>query len=244
MKHRVPVGLGDLFASDLDELGLTVDATQQEWMLQYLFAVLDANTRINLTRITDPESAIRLHLVDSLVALPELSTAPLGRVLDIGSGGGFPGVPLAVASGREFVLLDSVAKKIAAVVSVLDALPSPGATIAVSAERAEDVASSDPRGFAAVVARAVAPLPSLVELAAPVLIEGGVLIALKGRPGPEEYASGRAAAKLVGMTELKRRELTLPSGGEMRTIVVYRKTGRSSVALPRRTGLAQNSPLA
>jgi len=244
VKHRVPAGLGDIFASELDELGIGVTAMQQEWMLQYLMALLDMNTRINLTRITDPESAVRLHLVDSLAALPELSTAPAGDVLDIGSGGGFPGVPLAAVSGREFVLLDSVAKKVTAVASVLDALPSPGSAIAVSPERAEDVARSDPRRFAAVVARAVAPLPSLVELAAPVLMDGGVLIALKGSPEPEEYASGLAAAKLVGMTEQTRRELTLPRGGEVRTIVMYSRTGPSSVTLPRRTGLAQNSPLA
>ena len=244
MKHCVPAGLGDAFASELGTLGIVTTPRQQEWMLQYLLALLDENTRINLTRITDPENAVRLHLVDSLAALPELSTAPAGRVLDIGSGGGFPGVPLAAVSSREFVLLDSVAKKVNAVASVLDSLPPSEATITVSPERAEQIAGSDTMRFAAVVARAVAPLPSLVELASPVLMDGGLLIALKGSPQEAEYVSGRTAAQLVGMQESTRRELMLPGGGEARTIVVYRKTGRPRVALPRRTGLAQNSPLA
>jgi 16S rRNA (guanine527-N7)-methyltransferase len=244
VKHRVPVGVGNIFASELDELGIVATQAQQEWMLQYLFGLLDANTRVNLTSITDPEDAIRLHLADSLAALPELLTAPAGRVLDMGSGGGFPGVPLAAVSGREFVLLDSVAKKVTAVASVLGALPTPGATIVVSPERAEEIAGTQGAGFAAVVARALAPLPSLVELAAPLLIDGGLLIALKGSPEPAEYLSGLAAGELAGMAELTRRELTLPHGGEARTIVVYRKTGRPQLTLPRRTGLAQNSPLA
>jgi 16S rRNA (guanine527-N7)-methyltransferase len=110
--------------------------------------------------------------------------------------------------------------------------------------RAEDLARGAGETFAAVVARAVAPLPSLVELASPLLIDDGLLIALKGRPETVEIASGVDAARTVGMKEVSRRTLTLPDGGEARTIFVYRKIERSRLNLPRRTGLAQNSPLA
>lgn len=248
MKHPVPVpvpvGLDRTFAHELIELGLRVGAEHQDWLLQYLLLLLEANKRINLTSITDPEVAVRLHLVDSLASLPELADAPIGSLLDIGSGGGLPGIPLATVSGRSGVLLDSVAKKVAAVASVLQSLPSPGTTIEVRAERAEGIGASGKARFAAVVARAVAPLPSLVELAAPLLLDGGTLIALKGTPAESEFRSGSKAAKLVGLEESARRQLRLPGGGEARTIVVYRKTHSSSIDLPRRTGLAQNSPLA
>jgi len=244
VKHLVPVGLTESLQSELADLGLQVSPAQQEWMLEYLLSLLEANSRINLTRITDPEDAIRLHLVDSLTVLPELHDAPPGAVLDIGSGGGFPGVPLAAATGRDVVLLDSVAKKMTAVASVLDLMPALCARITLSSRRAEQLSVAPGEGFAVVVARAVAPLPSLVELAAPLLLKGGLLVALKGSPEEAEFTSGSAVAVMVGLRETGRRKLALPNSGELRTIVVYEKIGRASVNLPRRTGLAQNSPLA
>ena len=227
----------------LGELGVSLSHDDCCAVLDYLEAVLRANERLNLTRITAVDAAVRLHLLDSLSAMPELEAAPAGNVLDIGSGGGFPGVPLAIASRRRFVLLDSVAKKTVAVQSILDALDR---DISASAlwGRAEDVARESPGRFAAVVARAVTALPSLVELASPLLASGGRLIALKGRPSDAEVLSGVRVAGIVGMRSVGSRQLVLPGSDELRSIVVYEKVGQGRVALPRRSGLAQHQPLA
>lgn len=228
----------------LRDLGLDVPPLPARVnMIDYLLEILAVNERINLTNITEPEAALRLHIVDSLTALPELAGSPVGPALDIGSGGGFPGVPLAIASGRPFTLLDSVAKKGCAVRDVLENLSPYALDIEVLSARAEQQAIPDRGQFSAVVARAVAPLPSLVELASPFLQPGGLLIALKGRPDSSERGSGAAVARMVGMAEQSWRELSLPRGGERRTVVAYIKERRSTVDLPRRAGLAQHSPL-
>jgi 16S rRNA (guanine527-N7)-methyltransferase len=232
-----------LLAAGLADLGVELSRAGRETALRYLVDVLEANRRLNLTRIVDPQSAVRLHLLDSLSASPELRSAPSGDVVDIGSGAGFPGVPLAIESRRDFTLLDSVGKKAAAVEEILRRPGRPIPARAV-AGRAEDLARTATAGFAAVVARAVAPLPSLVELASPLLMAGGLLVALKGQPSDEEVLSGIRVAGIVGMEMRSSRQLTLPGSGERRTIVVFEKTGPPRINLPRRTGLAQHQPLA
>lgn len=234
------------FESELNEglnslgLGLPEGAVLQ--CIDFLARVLCANESMNLTGISDPRTAVRLHLLDSLAALPEVEACPPGRMLDLGTGGGFPGVPLAVASGRSTVLMDSVAKKTAAVADILE--ESRVQDVSVLWGRAEDVAREHKEKFAVVVVRAVAPLSVVVELAAPLLEQGGRLVALKGRISPEEVTSGDRAAEIVGLKRAGRRTIELPGGGEQRVILAYERVKRSSVTLPRRTGLARRKPLA
>lgn len=222
--------------------GIDLEAAQAETCIAYLLELLAENQRVNLTRIVDPDVAVSLHVLDSLLALPELQSAPPGEFLDLGSGGGFPGVPLSIASSRGATLLDSVGKKAAAVAGVLERTGLASQVSAIAA-RAEDHAKESRGHYAAVVARAVARLPSLVELAAPLLMEGGVLISLKGRPESTERESGAVVAAKVGMMEQSWRAATLPPGDEIRTIVVYRRCGDSTIPLPRRSGMAQKRPL-
>lgn len=92
-------------------------------------------------------------------------------------------------------------------------------------------------------ARAVAPLASLVELAAPLLCAGGTLVALKGSPTATEIESGLRAAAVVGLAFKSRRDFLLPGGDEQRCVIVYESVRKSSVLLPRREGLAQHAPL-
>lgn len=225
------------------DAGVVVSLSCAAASLSYLEAIQAANESVNLTRISDFEQGIRLHVVDSLVALPEVVAAPDGPMLDLGSGGGFPGVPLALASSRPTTLLDSTAKKMRAVEEVLVA-EGLATVIATAAARAEEYATQQPNHFAVVVARAVAPLPSLVELAAPFLSTDGVFVALKGSPEGTERTNARRVAALVGLRESSWRELLLPGGSETRTLVTYRRVAEPQVRIPRRTGLAQHSPLA
>jgi 16S rRNA (guanine527-N7)-methyltransferase len=230
-----------LLTSLLADIGVPLSAPKAERAIAFLLEVLAANESVNLTRICDPAIAVRLHVLDSLTVTPELNAAPPGRLLDLGTGGGFPGVPLGIASGRDTLLADSVQKKAEA--AGRSALAVGVENVSWVASRAEDLAREVPGQFAAVVARAVAPLPALVELAAPLLIDGGLLIALKGAPESDEIEAGDRVSRIVGLRRTGTREFTLPVGGERRVVLVYERSGDSGVPLPRRTGLAQRRPL-
>jgi 16S rRNA (guanine527-N7)-methyltransferase len=125
---------------------------------------------------------------------------------------------------------------------VLRAVGLPG--IETVSQRAEVYACEAAGGFAVVLARAVAPLPSLLELGVPFLCESGRLVLLKGRPTDEEIEAGDCVARIVGVRRSGARAFSIPDSGEQRTVLTYERIGRSSVALPRRDGLAQRRPLA
>jgi len=226
----------------LEEACLDIDLPARRLLTRYLDGIIEKNRSLNLTRIADPVAGVRLHLVDSLLALPEVLAAPAGPLLDIGTGGGFPGVPLCIASARAGVLLDSVGKKAGAVNEVLRELELDRGISAVH-ERAEDHARHARGEYAVVTARAVSELPVLVELAAPLLVTGGRMIALKGSPSDDELERGRLVGALVGMKELTTRSVVLPGGDERRCLVVYERRASARVRTPRKPGEAQRAPL-
>lgn len=211
-------------------------------MQRYLDSILEANKVTNLTRITDGEQARLLHIEDSLVGLPEVNEAPTGLYGDLGSGGGFPGVPLALATGRKTLLVDSVKKKMAIVQSALDDL-SLSEQISTSSERIEDLPLEYKEKFAVLTARALSKLVSLIELASPLLKKGGRLVCYKAQLSSEELEEALAVQDLVGMKMISQREICLSDGETTRTIVVFDKIGKSRIKLPRRIGLAQKQPL-
>lgn len=211
-------------------------------MQRYLDSILEANKVTNLTRITDGEQARLLHIEDSLVGLPEVNEAPTGLYGDLGSGGGFPGVPLALATGRKTLLVDSVKKKMAIVQSALDDL-SLSEQISTSSERIEDLPLEYKEKFAVLTARALSKLVSLIELASPLLKNGGRLVCYKAQLSSEELEEALAVQDLVGMKMISQREICLSDGETTRTIVVFEKIGKSRIRLPRRIGLAQKQPL-
>lgn len=240
MKHALLV---DELSAYLSLAGIALQPLQAELLARHIELVLEANQRVNLTRVTDPRDAIRLHTADSLTVLPDVRSAPEGPLLDLGSGAGFPGIPLAVCTNRQVTLLDSVGKK----VRELDLIVSKLALtdqVAVVADRAEALASTHAESFSVVTVRAVSELPALVELAAPLLAEGGTLVCLKGSPHPDEIDRADSVAELVGMRRSMLRSFDLPEDAGHRTIVCYERLAGSRVKLPRRVGLAQHSPLA
>lgn len=209
---------------------------------RYLTSILEANKLVNLTRITDPQEAERLHIEDSLVGLPEMEEAPDGVYGDLGSGGGFPGVPLALATGRETVLVDSVKKKMAVVEGVLEDLQL-NDRITTYKGRIEELAVDRPGSFAVLTARALSRLVSLLELSSPLLSRGGRLICYKAQLTDEELEEARAVESLLGMKLVSLRETVLSDGETRRVIVVFEKVGKARLKLPRRIGMAQKNPL-
>ena len=209
----------------------------------YLEAFLEANKSINLTSIDDREQASLLHVEDSLAGLEEVLAAPEGRYGDLGSGGGFPGVPIALSSGRQTVLVDSVKKKMRVVQGIIEQLGLQG-QIRTYPGRIEELAQQEPASFAVLTARALSSLPSLVELASPLLIKGGLLVCYKAHISEDELAAACKVAPQVGMSQPRSRSLLLSDGETARTIVTFAKEGEPRLQLPRRIGMAQKSPLA
>lgn len=216
------------------DLGLSLDPTVVEAIAGHVRLLLAWTASINLTAVRDPAEAARLHVVDSLAAVPLLRAAGIDRFVDLGSGGGFPGIPLAIAlPARHALLVDSVAKK-ARFLGITAAALGVDDRVHVAAARAEALAG-DPgqrERWPAVTARAVAPLAELVELAFPLLQTGGLLVAWKrGDIDPELAAAERAAAAAGGATfqVVDPRVTSLPR----HVLVVVTKRGRTDARFPR-----------
>ncbi len=208
----------------------------REALLGHLRLLLAWTTAINLTSIRDPEVAATAHVLDSLAALPLLRAARVRRFVDLGSGGGYPGLPLALALPAERALLvDSIAKK-AAFLDVAVRAAGVADRVAVAADRAESLAA-DPRHrerWAAVTVRAVAGLPDLVELAFPLLAPGGLLVAWKRGDLDAERAAASAAIAALGGGRLGVEPLAgAVDGLEGHVLVTVTKAGRTGAEWPR-----------
>ncbi|MDO8963554.1 MAG: 16S rRNA (guanine(527)-N(7))-methyltransferase RsmG [Coriobacteriia bacterium] len=227
-------------AAGLAITGVPYTTGQVELLARHLEAVEEANQHFNLTTIK-PDQGVELHVLDSAAACAVLQSAPGGRFADIGSGAGFPGIPLSVLSERDVVLVESVRKKGAFLQRVTEELRLQATVHQV---RAEELAKAPGMSFAAVTARALSSLPALVELSAPLLQDGGLLICLKGEPTTDELERGSLAAVRCGLQRVSYERVQVPFLDAARTLVVYRKVGRPRIALPRRPGMAQRQPLA
>jgi 16S rRNA (guanine527-N7)-methyltransferase len=226
------------------ESSIDLPPASVEMLHAHLDYVLDTNKSIRLTAIHDKEDGIRLHILDSLLALTEFQDAPSGPALDIGTGGGYPGLPLAVATGRPVDLLDSVQKKARAIDDFLELKKFDLPKMSTIGLRAEELALTHAGYYSVILARAVSALPSLVELASPLLMQGGVLIAHKGPLDADELDRAVKVAHITGMKFVSDREYALPLGNEQRSVIVFEKIGKPEIDLPRRPGRAQRKPLA
>jgi 16S rRNA (guanine527-N7)-methyltransferase len=208
-----------------------------------LQAVLDllARERASVSSIVD-ERAWRVHVEDSLTGLevPELREA--ARIVDIGSGAGFPGLVLAVALPRAQVdLVESIGRKCDFMRRAVEAAGI--SNVRVVNARSEELAAGEGRdAYDVVTVRAVGRLSTLAELASPLLKDGGVLVAWKGkRDADEEQQLGRAAEKLA-MNPERILHVGPRAGSEHRHLHVMRKLGVTPADLPRRPGMAKKRP--
>lgn len=206
---------------------------------RHLELVIEANKTTNITRISTWEEGMLLHVEDSLVGLPEVMDAPAGRMADIGSGAGYPGIPLAIESGRQTLLADSVGKKTAILSSMVETLGLEN--VEVYTGRIEDLAREKPAAFTVVTARALAQLSILMELASPMLQQGGRLVCYKANVSEEELQHALSLQEQLGMKHVSDRTVTL--GDNCRRIICFEKTGRPKIKLPRKVGMAQKRPL-
>jgi 16S rRNA (guanine527-N7)-methyltransferase len=193
------------------------------------------------TTVVEPERAVDVHLADSLVAL-DLAPVRQARVIaDLGAGAGLPGLPLAVAlPGAHVTLVESVGRKGAFMQRCIDAMGLANAEVVIARaeEWREGIGTCD-----VVTARALAPLNALLEYAAPLLRDGGLLVAWKGHRDPDEERAGRAAAARLGMEVEEVREVAPFPEAHARHLVVARKIAPTPAGFPRRPGMARKRPL-
>lgn len=223
-----------LFRQNID-----VDESIKENLLKHLHLVIEYNKILNLTRITNIEDAIVLHLEDSLSAYEEFTSHP-GKFIDIGTGGGFPGIPLALVSQKEGTLLDSIKKKADAVSKIVQQLKLKN--ISVLGERSEEHAIQHREEYDVVIARAVSSLPVVEEYATPLLKTNGILVSLRSNEEDESIEQALRAAEILGLELVSERKFLLDNRFN-RSIYVFEKTSESSVNLPRRNGMATKRPL-
>ena len=226
-------------AKEAPELSAYLDRFTAEDTVDKLWKIsdrlIDNARRFNLTSILEPSEIVRKHILDSLIPLAILQSEGVEprHILDVGTGAGFPLLPWACVLPDSVKLtgLDATAKKI----SHIRECAEYAGLVSVSATqgRAEEVAKSRQReSYDLVTARAVASLPVLVELCAPLVSEGGIFAAFKSH-AEEEIEASRAAVKELGLTESRVVRYTIP-GGDTRTLLIYRKSGRTPGKYPRR----------
>lgn len=211
---------------------------------QYLKLVIEKNKMLNLTRISSWEEGMLLHVQDSLLGLSAISNAPEGKYIDMGTGGGYPGVPIAIETGREALLVDSVGKKVKAVQEMADSL---GLTnVSTWSGRLEDLGKQQPGKFAVASARALSRLSVLMELATPLLMNKGRLVCYKALLDEEEINHALSLQKKLNMWLVDNQEYVLEGADGQtytRRIVVFEKRGKAEIKLPRKVGDAQKKPL-
>lgn len=234
--------MNDLWNQLAARANVTLSDAQHAQLHRYLDLLLDANTRMNLTRITDRAAAEVQHVGDALTLMPHLPPGEF-RLADVGSGGGVPGVPLAIVRPDARVMLVESKKKKAAFLKA--AVAELGlANVSVSEWRAEEVGRSNSREtFDVAVARAVATLDWLAEWCLPLVKRGGKLLAMKGTRAAEEAPAAARAIKLLNGGDAVVHPVNLP-GSDHRVIVEVPKLGRTSDKFPRPATQAKGKPLA
>ncbi len=225
-------------------LGLHLSKRQVSDLKRYEEELLSWNTRFNLTAIRDAEGIRTRHFLDSLSCLLAFRDSQPGRLIDIGTGAGFPGLPIKIVLPHiRLVLVDSVGKKADFCRHIVQELALEQVDVIQS--RAEDVgqSSSHREQYDCALARAVANLPVLVEYLLPLVRVGGMAIAQKGTSGPAETQQAETGIRMLGGQIRSIKEVCLPGIAEERYLVVLDKVAATPPRYPRRAGIPAKTPL-
>ena len=225
-------------------LGIVLTSRQIAALERYQEELTDWNDRYNLTAIHDPEKVSIKHFLDSMTCSLVMRGSRMERVIDIGTGAGFPGLPLKILYPNiQLTLVDSVGKKAAFCEHISRTLNLDGVTVLNA--RAEDLGHlpEHREQYDWAVGRAVAVLPVLAEYLLPLVSVGGRMLALKGETGPAEAHTTEHAARLLGGRLRQLLPVTLPGVAEQRYLVVVDKIAATLPPYPRRAGIPSKKPL-
>ena len=225
-------------------LGIHLSPAQLSTLEKYEQELLTWNDRINLTAIRDPEQIRVKHFLDSLSCLSVMGEAPMDRVIDVGTGAGFPGLPIKIVHPSiELTLVESVGKKADFCRHVVKTLGLD--KVQVIQERVEAVGQmpSHRQKYDWAMARAVAAMPTLVEFLLPLVRVGGAVLAMKGESAPVETQEAEHATHLLGGRLRKLIPIALPGVAEEHYLVVVDKVAATPEKYPRRVGVPVKHPL-
>ena len=223
--------------SGLPLLDLELNDEVSDKLCAFGAAMVKQNEVMNLTGITDDRGVANLHLLDSLTVMASADLA--GKtIIDVGCGAGFPGVPLAIASGAKVTLLDSLGKRMKWLESCL---PGLGIEAECVTARAEEAVATRRESYDFATSRAVARLNILLELTAPYVRVGGKVLAMKGTAAKEELAECGNAMKKLGLKLEEVREF--PIDGTNHAVIILKKVAPTPKQYPRRFAKIKQSPL-
>ena len=224
--------------SGLTPLGLSLSEETADTLCAFGEAVVEQNKVMNLTAITEPEQVAKLHLLDSLTLLTITDLAGK-RMIDVGCGAGFPGVPVKIACPQvELTLLDSLGKRMQWLETIL---PTLGVEAECVTARAEEAVATRRESYDIATSRAVARLNILLELTAPYVKVGGKVLAMKAAATEEELAEAKNAIQKLGLRV--EQVATVPVGDTAHTVIVLEKIAPTPAQYPRRYAKIKQSPL-
>ena len=219
-------------------LGLELSDATKDTLCAFGHGVIRQNAVMNLTAITEPDRVAKLHLLDSLTLLT-LADLRGKKVIDVGCGAGFPGVPLKIACpNMELTLLDSLGKRMNWLSEVL---PTLGVEAECVTARAEEAVAQRREQYDYATSRAVARLNILLELTAPFVKVGGAVLAMKGTAASEELEEAGNAIRKLGLKLEK--VLEFPMDGTAHSVIVLRKVKPTPAQYPRRYAKIKQQPL-
>lgn len=230
MKNSLIAGLPDL--------GLNLTENQIDTLCAFAESVVKQNEVMNLTAITEPEAVAKLHLLDSLTVLTAADLAGK-KLIDVGCGAGFPGVPLAIGCpAAKITLLDSLGKRVHWLESIL---PGLGVNAECVTARAEEAVADRRESYDFATSRAVARLNILLELTAPYVKVGGMVIAMKGAAAAEELAECKNAISKLGLQLIEVKQF--PIDGTNHSLILLKKIAPTPKQFPRRYAKIKQAPL-
>ena len=227
-----------------ERFGAALSEQQREQFRIYEALLMNWNSKINLTAVRDIDGIRIKHFLDSLSCVPILGNMNGKSLIDIGTGAGFPGIPLRIFYPElRLTLVDSVGKKADFCQIVVNTLHLKGVT--VLKDRSEELGTSKEHReqYDTATARAVAGLPVLCEYLLPLVKKGGIMLAMKGESGPEEADTARNAIQKLGGGEAKLTEVMLPEVEGKRWLIAIPKISPTPSGYPRRTGLPLKKPI-
>jgi len=234
----------EILSQVMEQYGQFLQPKQEMLFIKYYQLLIEWNNKFNLTAITDPREVVVKHFIDSISCLTD-EFFPAGcKIIDVGTGAGFPGIPLKIVRpDLQLTLVDSLLKRVGFLEKVVTELSLD--SVSVIHSRSEDIGQQAKyrEQFQVVCARAVAKLNVLAELCLPLLVIGGTFVVLKGLNYQEEILQAGNALKTLGGTVDRVVPVKLPGIDDRRAVIYIKKERQTPERFPRRAGIPEKKPL-
>ncbi|MDR0979191.1 MAG: 16S rRNA (guanine(527)-N(7))-methyltransferase RsmG [Lachnospiraceae bacterium] len=226
----------------LEQLNMVLDEEKIKKFYTYMNILISENEKVNLTAITEPREIVLKHFIDSITICSLIKEED--RIIDVGTGAGFPGIPLKIVDNTiNVTLLDSLNKRINFLNLVINKLELKN--IGTIHSRAEDAGNNKEyrEKYDVAVSRAVAPLPVLLEYMVPLVKQKGKIICMKGPNSKQEIEDAKEAIKVLGAEIEDIKEIKLPFSDIERTIIIINKSKNTPKEYPRKAGIPTKNPI-